>query len=149
MKGAKPQMKNVVPMREDMTRPVPSAPEFMSEEARRVWDELAPYLVIRERLEPLHTYQLASYCESVANFVAATACIAVEGMWYTVETRNGVQQKKTAAWGQQQEAMNAMRRDSALFGLSPVDELRMSSGNQGDLFDDILGQLKGHGAASA
>lgn len=143
MKGKKPNLKNVVPMRGDIQRHVPEAPEYLDVEARKVWDDLAPELIKKERLEPLYSYQFASYCSCVANFIAATACLALEGLYYEVKTRNGVQQKKRAAWGIQQEAMSGMRRDSALFGLSPVDTARLSTEGQGDLFDEVMKQLNG------
>ena len=143
MKGRKPDpVGNVIPMKGDAQRRVPDAPDFMSDEARRVWDELAPELVAKDRLQPAYTYQFAAYCESVSNFLQATAVIAVDGFWFSTKTRNGRQQKRTAAWGAQQEAMNAMRRDAALFGLSPVDEARLKSGGQGDLFEEMMKQLK-------
>lgn len=142
MKGAKPGLDNVVPMKGDIVRKVPDAPDWMSFEGRKVWEELAGMLVAKERLAPDHHYQFAAYCESVANFIQGTALIATNGMWYEVETRNGRQQKKTAGWALQQEAMNAMRRDSALFGLSPVDDARLGAGGQGDLFDELMKQLK-------
>lgn len=142
MKGRKPDLENVIPLKGDVTRRTPAAPDFMSDEARRVWDELAPDLTAKGHLEPQFEYQFAAYCESVSNFLAATAVLAVEGYYFETKTRNGMQQKKTAMWGVQQEAMNAMRRDSALFGLSPVDQSRLKTGAQGDLFDDLMDQLK-------
>ncbi|ANP35945.1 hypothetical protein JL2886_01023 [Phaeobacter gallaeciensis] len=143
MKGKKPNLQNVVPMKGDIQKHVPEAPEFLEDEARKVWDELAPELVKKDRLEPLYEYQFASYCVCVANFIAASACLAVEGLYYETKTRNGIQQKKRAAWGIQQEAMAGMRRDAALFGLSPVDEARLGAGGQGDLFDQVMAQLNG------
>lgn len=143
MRGKKPNLNNVVPMKGDIQKHVPEPPEYMSDEARKVWDELAPELVKKDRLEPLYAYQFASYCECVSNFISATACLALEGLYYETKTRNGVQQKKRAAWGIQQEAMAGMRRDSALFGLSPVDATRLTSGGQGDLFDEVMKQLNG------
>ncbi len=145
MKGRKPSLPpNVIPMKGDaqIRKPVPEAPEFMTTEARRVWDELAGDLVAQDRLKPSYIYQFASYCESVANFIAATAVLALEGYYFETQTRNGRQQKKIAMWGVQQEAIASMARLSALFGLSPVDEARLKGGNQGDLFDDVLRQLR-------
>lgn len=143
MKGKKPNLQNVVPMKDDIQKPVPDAPEFLEDEARKVWNALAPELVRKDRLDALYAYQFASYCTCVANFIAASACLALEGLYYETKTRNGVQQKKRAAWGIQQEAMAGMRRDSALFGLSPVDALRLSGEGQGDLFDDAMKMLNG------
>ncbi len=145
MKGRKPNLPpNVIPMKGDgqFSKPVPEAPEFMRDEARKVWEELAGELVSKDRLQPLYLYQFASYCESVASFIEATACLALEGYYFETQTRNGKQQKKRAMWGVQQEAMAAMSRLSALFGLSPVDEARLKGGAQGDLFDDIMRQLQ-------
>ncbi len=142
MRGRKPDLENVIPLKGDVQRHTPDAPDFMSDAARRVWVELAPDLTAKGHLEPPFEYQFAAYCESVSNFLAATAVVAVEGYYFETKTRNGLQQKKTAMWGVQQEAMNAMRRDSALFGLSPVDQSRLKSGGQGDLFEDLMKQLK-------
>lgn len=149
MKGRKPDLRNVVPMKSDTVRAAPPAPDFLCDTGRAVWDELAPMLVQKDRLDPLFQYQFASYCASVASFIAATNDLALHGHWYETKTRNGIQQKKRASWGQQVEAMNHMRRDAALFGLSPVDDARLSGGGQGDLFADVLAQLKGQGGASA
>lgn len=145
MKGRKPNLPpNVIPMKGDqkIMKPVPDAPEFMRDEARKVWDELAGELVSKDRLQPLYLYSFASYCESVASFIEATACLAVAGYYFETKTRNGLQQKKRAMWGVQQEAIAAMTRLSALFGLSPVDEARLKGGGQGDLFEDVMRQLR-------
>ena len=145
MKGRKPELGNVLPFKGDMAaRVVPEPLDWMTEKAREVWGELAGYLVAKDRLQPQYLYQFAGYCESVANFFNATACLAVEGYWFETETRNGKQQKKVAMWSVQQEALAQMTRLSALFGLSPVDEARLKVGGQGDLFADLMATLK-HG----
>ncbi|MDB6177926.1 P27 family phage terminase small subunit [Paracoccus sp. Z330] len=144
MRGSKPSLDNVVPMKGDMAaRHIPEPLPHMAGRSVEVWKELAPLLVAKDRLDPLYLYQFASYCEAVANFIDATYSIGMEGMYYEVETRNGRQQKATAASRAQQEAMNQMRRDSALFGLSPVDAARISAGAQGDLFEDIMRKIDG------
>lgn len=142
MRGSKPTLDNVIPMKGDMAaRHIPEPLPHMAGRAVEVWKELAPLLVAKDRLDPLYLYQFASYCEAVANFIDATFSLGVEGLYYEVETRNGKQQKKTAAFTVQMEAMNQMRRDSALFGLSPVDAARISAGAQGDLFDEMLRKI--------
>ncbi|NBE05940.1 P27 family phage terminase small subunit [Paragemmobacter ruber] len=142
MKGRKPELRNVLPFKGETIKPVPDAPEWMTEKAREVWGELAGHLVAKDRLQPHYEYQFAGYCESVANFYNATACLAVDGYFFETETRNGRQQKKVAMWAVQQEALGAMMRLSALFGLSPVDEARLKVTGQGDLFRDLMDQLK-------
>lgn len=143
MKGRKPDLRVVVPMKGGDAKPVPAVPADMCGKAAAVWAELAPLLVAKDRLEPLYHYQFRSYCQAVASFIEATACVEIEGLYYEVETRNGRQQKATAALKIQMAAADQMRRDSALFGLSPVDEARLKEGGQGDLFAKVLGQLRG------
>lgn len=145
MKGRKPDLKNVVPMKGDVVPEAPPSPPYLRELALEVWDELAGIVAAKGRLAPEYRYQFASYCENVASFLEATAVLAVEGTFYTVKGRNGEQKKRNPAATQQQEAMAGMRRDAALFGLSPVDAQRLEGGGQGDLFDDLMNQLKGNG----
>ncbi|RBO51942.1 phage terminase small subunit P27 family [Rhodovulum sp. BSW8] len=143
MRGQKPKLDNVVPMKADQTAPVPEAPDWMSAEGRDVWDRLAPVLVAKRRLDPAYEDPFAMYCESVADVIRFTGDIAAFGSWYEVETRNGRQQKKRAVWGQRQDAIATMNQLAARFGMTPVDEARMSAGGQGDLFGEILRTLDG------
>lgn len=148
MKGAKPKVDNVVPMKGDALRHVPDAPDFMSDEGRAVWARLAAMLVAKDRLQPHFADMFAAYCEAVADFIRFTGDIAMMGSYFTTKTRNGDQEKKRAAWGQRQDALATMRQLSAVFGMSPVDEARISAGGQGDLFADILDQISGRNHAS-
>lgn len=144
MKGAKPTpVGNVIPMMGDAAKPVPEPLDWMTELGKEVWVDLAPELTRMDRLKVHYRHQFALYCEACANFIRATNDIALHGIWYETKTRNGIQHKKRAAYTVQQDASNQMRRDSALFGLSPVDESRIGSGGQGDLFDQVMKQLKG------
>lgn len=143
MKGAKPKLDNVIPMKGDAMRQTPDAPDFMSDEGRAVWDRLAPIMVRKERLEPHFEDMFAVYCEAAADFIRFTGEVAAFGSWYEVETRNGMQQKKRAVWGLRQDAMATMQRLSAVFGLSPVDEKRFSISGQGDLLAELEKTLNG------
>ena len=143
MKGAKPALDNVLPMKGDIRKSVPDAPDFMSSEGRDVWERLASIQVSKERLEPQHADMFAAYCEAVADFIRFTGDLAMMGTYFSVKTRNGDQEKKRAAWTQRQDAIATMRQLSSVFGMSPVDEARFSSGGQGDLFDQIMNQLNG------
>ena len=96
MKGRKPSMENVVPMREEMPKPVPAPHDLMSDAAKEVWERLAPELVKFDRLKPHFEDIFAAYCESVADVIELSSNIALEGRTYSVQTRNGMQQKKTA-----------------------------------------------------
>jgi phage terminase small subunit len=143
MKGAKPELGNVLPYKGDTKRPVPPAPDFMSEEGRRVWTELAPALVAKDRLDPIYEINFASYCEAAADFIRFTGELAAFGSYFETQTRNGKQEKHRAPWKQRQEAVATMMRWSAVFGLTPVDEKRVGLAGQGDLFEDLMKQLNG------
>lgn len=143
MKGAKPQLDNVVPMKGEIRRHTPDAPEFMSTEGRAVWDSLAPVLVAKDRLEPHFEHLFAAYCEACADFIKLTGELDVMGLYYEVQTRNGRQQKKVAAWGLRQDALATMQRLSSCFGMTPVDERRFTSAGQGDLLDLLKKQIDG------
>lgn len=99
MKGSKPKVDNVIPMKGDGQRPVPDAPEFMSTEGREVWGRLAPVMMVKNRLEPHYEDLFAAYCEAVADFIRHTGDLAMMGSYYQTKTRNGVQEKKRAPWG--------------------------------------------------
>jgi P27 family predicted phage terminase small subunit len=145
MQGRKPELGNVIPMKAefDVLRPVPPAPDFMSDEGRKVWDDLTPYLIKLDRLKPEFELQFAAYCEAAGDFIRFTGEIAAFGSFFITETRNGKQEKKRATWGQRKDAMEIMLRLSALFGLTPVDERRLAVSGQGDLFERMMRELKG------
>lgn len=143
MKGAKPHLTNVVPMKGDFDGRVPDAPDWMSEDGRVAWRELAPIMVQKKRLEPHHHHPFAVYCESVADVIRFTGDLAAFGTYYEVETRNGLQQKKRAVWGQRQDAISTMNQLAARFGMTPVDEARLTISGQGDLFKDLKEMLDG------
>ena len=144
MKGKKPTLDNVVPMKGDTYRAAPPAPEwFPHPEAVEVWDHLVPVLIARDRFEPHHEDLFAAYCVAVGDFIRFSGELAVMGNYYQVETRNGLQEKKRAAWGQRQDALATMQRIGALYGMSPVDEARLSNGAQGDLFDQLKREMNG------
>ncbi len=141
MKGRKPKPDNVIPMKGDVQKPVPAAPDLMSDAGKVVWDRLAPELVRHDRLQPHHADMFQAYCEAVADVIELTSNIALIGRTYAVLTRNGLQQKKTADWSARQDALANMRQLGALFGMSPVDEARLRTDGQGDLFDRLLSKL--------
>ncbi len=67
----------------------------------------------------------------MSNFITSTNAVAMEGLFYdTGEGPNGNQKRKHPALTLQETAMTAMRRDAALFGLSPVDAARLGYGGQ-------------------
>ena len=60
-----------------------------------------------------------------------------------MKTRNGLQEKKRAAWGQRQDALATMQRIGALYGMSPVDEARLGNGGQGSFLEELEKAMRG------
>ena len=143
MRGAKPNLENVIPMKGSATRRAPDAPGHLDEHAREVWERLAPVLVNKGRLEPEYEDAFGAYCVMAGHVVAMAHEVAMMGSWYEAKTRNGMQQKHRAAWVQLTQAVQGMNQLAARFGLTPVDEARLKSGGQGDLFDELMRTLDG------
>ena len=134
MKGKKPGLDNVIPMKGTAPRPVPPPPDLMAEGAKKVWERLAPEMVRLGRLEPIYEDNFAVVCCAVNDVMELQTVIDMEGRTYTVKTRNGMQQKKTAAWQAQLDALATLRQFGAFFGMTPVDDKRLANTDQGDLF---------------
>ncbi len=143
MRGAKPSLDNVIPMKGDAVRRAPSAPNHLDDQGREVWERLAPVLVNKGRLESEYEDAFGAYCALAGHVVTMCHDLAMMGSYYEVETRNGKQQKHRAAWVQLTQAIQGMNQLAARFGLTPVDEARLKSGGQGDLFDELLKKLDG------
>lgn len=143
MKGQTPKLGNVIPMRGDVQKPVPPAPDLLSEGAKKVWDRLAPEMVRKERLEPIYEDIFAQFCEAANDVIELSSIIAMDGRTYTVETRNGLQQKKTAAWQARLDALATLKALGGLFGMSPVDDKRLANPGQADLFENVAAMLNG------
>lgn len=143
MRGSKPNLENVIPMKGDHVRRAPPAPDHLDEHAREVWERLAPILINKGRLEPEYEDSFAAYCVMAGHVVAMSHEISMMGSWYEAKTRNGVQQKHRAPWVQLTQAVVGMNQLAARFGLTPVDEARLKSGGQGDLFADLMKSLDG------
>ncbi len=143
MKGTKPNLENVIPMRGDAPRPVPDPPDLLSDGGKKVWERLAPEMIRQNRLEPHYEDLFAALCEAANDVIELSSNIAMEGRTYSVKTRNGMQQKKTASWQARLDALASLKQLGSLFGLSPVDDKRLSSADQGSLFDQIAAQING------
>lgn len=146
MKGPKPNLKNVIPMKGDEVAEVPSPPDHMTELGAEIWVKLAPIMSKKGRLEAHYQDLFRVYCEAAGDVIRFTIKLDDLGFNYTAKTRNGIQEKKRADWGQRQEAIATLARIGALFGMSPVDEARLSTGGQGDMLDALRKAVSGDGA---
>jgi phage terminase small subunit len=102
----------------------------------KVWDGLAPFLVMAGRLKPLFADTFAEYCRVRVRIAEARMTMDETSWTYVVEGRNGRQEKSKPAVAQLNDDWRKWRTLVGEFGLAPAAERGMRSG-QGDLFDDF------------
>lgn len=101
----------------------------MSEEARAVWDQLAPDLIDKRVLTPWDTHTFAVFCEAVAAYHENRKLM---GKKYTDRgAAGGV--IKSPHWQIMRDAAETMAKYSARFGLTPGDRaaLKVEAGEGG------------------
>lgn len=151
MRGAKPKLKNVVPMRPDdvevarlrqkairraITQLMPRGK--MSDELKAEWRRVAKILAdpTVDRLKARYVDTIMEYCRATVrlrNFREAMPTLNLEV--YRVQSRNGDQVKSHPYVAQLNETWRQWRSLVAMLGLSPTDERNLLPG-QGDLFDE-------------
>lgn len=154
MKGRKPDLKNVarLPGVEDRERASEASrlvavekarelrPWGMGEGANKVWDRLAPELVLLGRLKAHFVDALAEYCRITVRLAEWRRKLDAEEWTYVVDGRNGEQIKSRPEVAQLNDDWRKWRSLTASFGMTPTDERGLAEG-QGDLFDDGWGDI--------
>ncbi|MBR1206973.1 MULTISPECIES: P27 family phage terminase small subunit [unclassified Bradyrhizobium] len=150
MRGAKPKLRNVVPMRPDdqdaakrrrsaqlrlinKLKPKGLSPELLKE-YRRVAEILSEPSV--DRLKPRFLDTIVEYCRSTQRLNSLRSAMpTLAHEIYRVKTRNGDQVKSHPYVAQVNEEWRKWRSLVAMLGLSPTDERNLLPG-QGDFFDE-------------
>lgn len=146
MRGRKPKVDNVVPMRGDVTgaqaveRVIRRLqPAGLSKEVRAEWRRVARLLAdpTVDRLKPRFVDVIVEYCRVLVRLrMLRDAMPTIDAETYRVENgRNGTQVRTHPHVAQINESWRQWRSLVAMLGLSPADERNMIPG-QGDLFDD-------------
>ncbi|GAB5505798.1 MAG: P27 family phage terminase small subunit [Rhizobiaceae bacterium] len=151
MRGRKPKIDNVVPMREatdprsaeareQATREVIKKlmPRGMSKEMQAEWKRVARVLAdpTVDRLKPRYVDVIREYCQACVRLrTLREAMPTVAAEVYRVKSRNGDQIKSHPFVAQVNEQWRQWRSLVAMLGLSPTDERNLLPG-QGDLFDE-------------
>lgn len=106
------------------------APESLSDDARAVWDRLAPDLIARKVLTPWDADGFATFCDAAARHRRAARQLDAEGE--VVEGHRGVMSK--SPWFQiWRDTSDVMVKYGSRFGLTPSDRTQLSvGGDEGD-----------------
>lgn len=131
MKGAKPHL--VVD--NGAISKAPSAPAWMSVDAKKEWRRILPILVARRILTTPDLGSLENYCVAIGTVREMERTVQDEG--HTYEDAKGAI-KRHPAVAIQAEAMTRARLLAAELGLTPVSRSRPAIRNDGDDENDPL-----------
>jgi P27 family predicted phage terminase small subunit len=102
--------------------PVPKAPRWLDEEARRHWKELAPACVKMGTLTPLDASAFALYCWAWSTWKSASQQLQATGTTYTTAT--GLKKRHPLA-GVAADALRQVMSLAGEFGLTPLGRQRL------------------------
>jgi P27 family predicted phage terminase small subunit len=118
----------------------PVCPEWLSAEAKAVWQDVAPELLRLKLLSIVDGGALAAYCEAVAEFGWATRTLAKEGR--VIRMKKSGYRLPHPCVAMQRSAWQGIRSFAALFGLDPADRSRLQvpgePGKEVDEFEQFL-----------
>lgn len=104
-------------------------PDELTEAECKVWDRLAPQLVMLGRLKPHFIDSIADYCVIYVRVAEAHKYLNENEWSYGSEGRNGSQRKMRPEVAQINEDWRKMRSLRGDFGLSPVSERGVTATN--------------------
>ncbi len=150
-KGRKPDLHNVVPLTVDGRNVGPEArfeearekaadlkPDGLPDDVAAIWDQVAPVLAEKNRLEAIFTWSVVELCHCLAKMAEYRAGFRENGESYTVKGRNGAQLKSRPEVAQFNETRRTFLRLSGEFGMTPSASRSLAGAvGQGDLFDDF------------
>ena len=102
---------------------LPSAPRWLSDEAKREWKRLAPRLWRVGLLTEVDGTALGLLCEAFAQYVTAKAVVDREGMLLMSEKGNAYQHPAT---GLMTQARGELMKWAREFGMTPAARSRIS-----------------------
>ena len=111
-------------------------PDELTADELKVWDRIAPQLVMLGRLKPHFVDALAEYCRIMRRLSDARKSLDENEWTYVTSGRNGQQYKSRPEVAQLNDDWRKWRSLVGEFGLAPAAERGMQSG-QNDLFDDF------------
>ena len=111
-------------------------PDWLNDDEAKVWDRVAPYLVMLGRLKPHFADALGEYCVVRVRLVNARRELDEREWEYVTTGRNGQQFKSRPAVAQLNDDWRKWRSLVGEFGLAPAAERAVAS-NQADIFDEF------------
>ena len=116
---------------------LPSAPRWLSDEAKREWKRIAPRLHAVGLLTEVDGLALAMLCEAFAQYMAAKTVVDSEGMLLVSEKGNSYQHP---AAGLMTQARGELMKWAREFGMTPSARTRIvvDTGSEEPSLADLL-----------
>ena len=124
---------------------LPSAPRWLSDEAKREWKRIAPRLHAVGLLTEVDGLALAMLCEAFAQYMAAKTVVDSEGMLLVSEKGNSYQHP---AAGLMTQARGELLKWAREFGMTPSARTRIvvDTGSEEPSLADLLAEAAGWGS---
>jgi len=113
-------------------------PHGLGKAVIKVWDRLAPELILLGRLKAHHVDAFEEYCRIMVRLREARDYLDDNEWTYVTTGRHGSQHKSRPEVAQLNDDWRKWRSLTASFGLTPSDERGLNAA-QGELFDDFDG----------
>lgn len=131
----------------------PQPPEWLNEEGRRVWNELAPRLTAMKILQIVDATTFGRYCQTFGTWVKLQHVLDEEGTTYESESPHGTYQRSHPAFNQADRLNRTLIQMESGFGLNPADRQRLfavraQAANAPGLFDKPSGSSDGKAPAA-
>ena len=113
-----------IPAAPSFERAAPEPPDWMTGEARALWDRIAPGLERLDLLKPEDFTAFTAYCETWATYVEAVQRLRCEGLTVT-HAKTGMVHKNPTLTAVEQAGAQCLRF-AVEFGLTPVAEISLA-----------------------
>ena len=101
------------------------APDWVSEEGRKVWEFLAPRLLAMRILQRIDTLTFGRYCQDFGRWITLSKVIEDEGMTYKPESDHGNYIRPHPAVIMSQRLNRDLMAMEGSFALNPADRQRL------------------------
>ncbi|WP_166163133.1 phage terminase small subunit P27 family [Chelativorans oligotrophicus] len=113
-------------------------PEWMKQDALKVWERLAPRLIGQKLLFQIDAETFGRYCRNFARWLKMQEILDTEGETYESESPHGKYKRAHPAYVIADRLERQLTAAEANFGLNPAERQRIfaarAAGSQGDLF---------------
>jgi P27 family predicted phage terminase small subunit len=113
-------------------------PDWISDDGRTVWNQLAPRLAAMQILKQIDSLTFGRYCEDFGLWVKLKTIVGEEGSFYESESAHGKFKRPHPAFNQAKELDSKLMQHEANFALNPADRQRLfaarAAAGQGGLF---------------